>query len=105
MLDLIHLLGLPAIVVGRRGLGTINHTLMTLEVLRHAGVKVAGIILNETENVEEDFLRKDNPDAIARFGHAPIVGNIDYLSELNTDADAAWARFDAGLADIDHLWD
>jgi dethiobiotin synthetase len=46
--DLIAALGLPAVVVARRSLGTLNHTLRTLEVARHRGLVVRGVIVNET---------------------------------------------------------
>lgn len=46
VLDLIVQLGLPAVVVARPGLGTINHTVLTVDRLRAAGVKVAGVVIN-----------------------------------------------------------
>ena len=46
VLDLIRWLGLPLLVVARAGLGTINHTALTVMAARQAGVEVAGIILN-----------------------------------------------------------
>lgn len=44
--DLIASAGIPAVVVARTELGTINHTLMTLEALAHRGVRVAGVIFS-----------------------------------------------------------
>ena len=44
--DLIRLLDIPLIVVARNALGTINHTLLTVEHARHSGLTVMGIILN-----------------------------------------------------------
>ncbi|MGL4550004.1 MAG: dethiobiotin synthase [Gemmataceae bacterium] len=46
--DLIAALGLPAVVVARRSLGTLNHTLLTLEVARARGLDVRGVIVSET---------------------------------------------------------
>ena len=46
VLDLIRWLGLPLVVVARAGLGTINHTALTVMAARQAGIEVAGIILN-----------------------------------------------------------
>lgn len=46
MLDLILRLDLPVLVVARSGLGTINHSLMTLQILRQGGARVWGIVLN-----------------------------------------------------------
>ena len=44
--DLIAALGTPCVVVGRAGLGTINHTVLTIEHLQDRGVRVLGVVLN-----------------------------------------------------------
>jgi dethiobiotin synthetase len=46
VLDLVTQLDLPAVVVARPGLGTINHTVLTVDRLRSAGVRVAGVVIN-----------------------------------------------------------
>jgi dethiobiotin synthetase len=46
--DLAERLGLPLVVVARRSLGTLNHTLLTLEVAQARGLAVAGVVVNET---------------------------------------------------------
>lgn len=78
-LDLMKRLALPVILVARRGLGTINHSLLSIEALRHVGLTVAGVIFNETENVPVDFIRADNPRAVEAFGKVPVLGNMDFL--------------------------
>jgi dethiobiotin synthetase len=45
--ELMAAVGLPALVVARSGLGTLNHTTLTVERLRGAGVAVAGIVMND----------------------------------------------------------
>jgi len=47
MLDLIEALGIPAVVVSRYTLGTINHSLMSLELLKHRGISVEALVLSE----------------------------------------------------------
>ena len=99
MLDLMRTLGFPVILVARRGLGTINHTLLSLETLRRADLEVAGVVLNECDGVEEDFIRKDNAATIARFAHAPLIGNVGNIQSADGQFD--WEAFDAacpGLA-------
>ncbi len=49
--DLAELLAIPLIIVARRSLGTLSHTLMTVEIARHRGLKVAGVVVSETEPV------------------------------------------------------
>jgi dethiobiotin synthetase len=46
--DLVAVLGLPLVIVARRALGTLNHTLLTVEVARRRGLPVAGVVVNET---------------------------------------------------------
>src|SRR5436190_10456590 len=46
VLDMMKWLGAPAVVVARPNLGTINHSLLTVQAIRDAGVKVAGVVIN-----------------------------------------------------------
>lgn len=100
MLDLIKRLNLPVVIVARRGLGTINHTLLTVVALRNVKANILGIVFNEAEPVERDFIRQDNPATVEAFAQAPILADIDYLDELDHDHDAAWAHFDRCAADL-----
>jgi len=62
MIDLIERLGYPTLLVGRTKLGTMNHTLLSLEALEHRGIKTAGIALSCTElgpGPEEEFTSGD----------------------------------------------
>ncbi len=59
VLDLVQQLGLEVVLVSRNYLGSINHTLLTAEVLRYRKIPVAGIIFNGEENQSsEDFIIK-----------------------------------------------
>lgn len=84
MVDLMSRLGLPVVVVARSGLGTINHTLLTLEALRARARVVAGVLLVGDRN-------PDNRLAIEQFGCVRVVGELPWLSPLTPDALAAWA--------------
>lgn len=102
-LDLMKRLAVPVILVARRGLGTINHSLLSLEALRHAGLTVAGVVFNETENVPVDFIRADNPRAVEAFGKVPILGNMDFLPDFAANPAKALQgseKFLPGLATI-----
>jgi dethiobiotin synthetase len=61
MVDLMVALGLPVVVAARSTLGTINHTLMTLEVLRSRGLDVERVVMIGDRNEE-------NRAAIANYG-------------------------------------
>ena len=95
-LGLVIQFGAPVLLVAHIGLGTISHCLLTLETLREAEVPIAGVIFNATAPGEgEDFIGRDNPDAVAQFGAVEVLGNVPWLGDLS--GDAAWERFDASL--------
>ncbi|CAA7620283.1 ATP-dependent dethiobiotin synthetase BioD [Magnetospirillum sp. LM-5] len=72
MVDLMERLKLPAIVVARTALGTINHTLLTLDLLRRRRVPVLGVVLNGQRN-------PGNRQAIEQFGGIPILAELQPL--------------------------
>jgi dethiobiotin synthetase/malonyl-CoA O-methyltransferase len=72
MIDLMERLHLPVLVVARSGLGTINHTLMTLEILRSRGVPLLGVVMNGQKNPA-------NRQAIEHFGKIPVLAEIQPL--------------------------
>jgi dethiobiotin synthetase len=72
VLDVARWLGLPAVVVARAGLGTINHTLLTLNALRSAGVAVAGAVINRYP-AAPDVAEQTNSAALERWGGAPVL--------------------------------
>lgn len=85
MADLIVALAMPAVVAARTALGTINHTLLTLEALRRRSVAVAGIVL---VGVPDPIAR----EAIETYGMAPVVGEMPHFDPLTCEALASWAR-------------
>ncbi len=91
MLDLMKALSLPVLLVSRGGLGTINHTLLSLNVLRAAGLSVAGVIFNDAAPLPDDMISRDNPLVIKQFGDVDILGHIPYIRGI----DHAGPRSDA----------
>jgi dethiobiotin synthetase len=73
VLHLANWLGLPAIIVARAGLGTINHTLLTLAALRSAGVDVAGVVINRYPAESASIAEDTNPRAIERWGGTHVL--------------------------------
>lgn len=78
LLDLIKLIGLPLIVVARSGLGTLNHSLLTLEALKRRNLKIAGVILSGPKH-------KANKRDIERWGNTPVVLEIPPLSKITKE--------------------
>jgi dethiobiotin synthase len=83
MLDLIKRLGLPVLVVARPTLGTINHTLLTLEALSNRYMNIAGVVLNGGENDE-------NRKAIEHFSGVKVLGSIPNLLDPMPETLREW---------------
>lgn len=67
MFDLIKHLDLPVILVCSSRVGTINHTMLTIEALNHRNIKLHGIIFNGvSKDLEKDYYEKDNIDTILK---------------------------------------
>lgn len=66
-LDLIKLMSIPVILVTTPNLGTLNHTFLSVNQLRIAGVTLAGVIMNNPDNKPLDFMYRDNACMIRRY--------------------------------------
>ncbi len=75
-IDLLENWMLPIILVARSGLGTLNHTLLTIESLKKRMIPILGIILNGP-------LHEDNPKTLEQFGHVPIIAELPHLPNLS----------------------
>ncbi|MFV1966995.1 MAG: dethiobiotin synthase [Pirellulaceae bacterium] len=84
MLDVMIHLGLPVLLVSRPGLGTLNHTLLSLKELRRAGLKVQGVLFCETCPTEWGRVEQDNWQTIEQRGDVPIWGKMPYISGLDS---------------------
>jgi dethiobiotin synthetase len=72
--DLIKDLKVPAIIVARAGLGTINHTLLTIEALKKRKVSILGVVLNQY--MSKDLSRQDNGEIISKLTGVKVFGSI-----------------------------
>jgi dethiobiotin synthetase len=86
--DLARQMGLPVLVVARAGLGSINHTLMTLECLRNRGIAVCGLIFNHPSPPPAGTDESDTVRTILRVSGLPSFGELPYCDGLPV----AWDR-------------
>jgi dethiobiotin synthetase len=91
-LDLAKDLNLPVIIVSRPGLGTINHTLLTIDAAKNKGVDVLGVIYNYRNKIKTGLPEKTNPEVIKKLGSVPILGIVQY--SVNPDSQKAKKIFD-----------
>lgn len=76
VIDLMAQLGLPVVLVARSGLGTINHTLLSLEALRRKKFDVVGVILNGPR-------QPHNRQAIEEYGQVRVIAEIPQMEPLD----------------------
>ena len=77
-IDQLKVWGAPIILVARTGLGTLNHTLLSLEALKNRNIDVLGIVLNGPPH-------KDNPKTLEQFGDTKILANLPIFNEVNAE--------------------
>jgi dethiobiotin synthetase len=78
-------LGLPVVVVASPGLGTINHTLLTVEAVRGAGLEVRAVVLNPWPS-KPDAMLESNRETIAELGQV----RVEILPQLNLADPTSW---------------
>ena len=76
MIDLIKILNIPVIIVANSGLGTINHTCLTVEALKNRNIEILGIIMNGIKN-------EDNKKAIEYYGKVQVLDEIEIFDKNN----------------------
>lgn len=87
LIDLLALLELPVLLVARSTLGTINHTLLSLDALRRRGIAVAGVVLNGPADDE-------NRQAIEAYGDVRVVAAVEPFDFTAAGMARAAAGFD-----------
>lgn len=80
VIDLVVELKLPALLVARAGLGTLNHTALSLDLLQARGVPVLGVVLSQTTQ-ERDPSEEDNASWIERRHGVRVFGPVPFLSD------------------------
>lgn len=98
-LDIPRDLGLPLIVVARPGLGTINHTLLTVRYAISNGLTVAGVIINHVMPPQGTLAEETNPSALKSLLPVPLIGSMPYLGDHSPEAleKAAFKNLDADI--------
>jgi dethiobiotin synthetase len=65
--------GLPVVLAARPGLGTINHTLLTVEAARRAGLRLLAVVFTPWPE-RPSVMERSNRDTVARLGCVPVCG-------------------------------
>ncbi|MBE1555349.1 dethiobiotin synthase [Sporosarcina limicola] len=81
MIDWMEELHVPTILVARAGVGTINHTVLSVEALVRRKIPIAGIIFNHLHEEEEGIV-KDNIHMVEKLTKVPIIGTVPYRENI-----------------------
>ncbi len=91
-------LGLPVVLIARTGLGTVNHTLLSLSYAKMLGIRVAGVILNGYKDRTDRSLH-ENVTMIEQFGGVPVIGKLPWFP-CDMKEPAEWVAWRVKWAEI-----
>ncbi|MBI4398665.1 MAG: dethiobiotin synthase [Candidatus Omnitrophica bacterium] len=83
--DLIREFQLPVLIVSRTKLGTINHTLLTIEAAKSRGLNVAGIIFNNFRESDLGLDEQTSPKIISDLSRVPVLGMVPHIPKLDVE--------------------
>ncbi|MDF1744593.1 MAG: dethiobiotin synthase [Gimesia sp.] len=91
----------PILIVARAGLGTINHSLLTIEVLQKRGLPIAGLILNDVDSERSDESRTSNAAQIQQWTTVPVLSFVPFewrsnLLHYQTEDRIDWCQLSSG---------
>ncbi len=84
VIDMAKDFNLPVIVVTRPTLGTINHTMLTVNYAVKEGLRVAGIIINYSQPPENTLAEATNPEIIKQISLVPVIGIFPHLTDMES---------------------
>lgn len=85
ILDLAVEFNLPVVIVARPNLGTINHSLLTIEAVRSAGLPVAGLVISGYNAAEADIAQETAPDVICSFAQTNILAIVPFDEDSSVE--------------------
>ena len=104
MLDLMQALDYPVLLVARSGLGTLNHSLLSLQALQQAGLRCRGFVTVDVEPPPDDatsrIIATDNARTISNRSGVPHLGHLPHLPTWDSQALESF-----GLSIFDVLWE
>ncbi len=80
-LDLAAALRLPVVIVARPGLGTINHTLLTISALQKRRLRIAGFVMNYAKDRKRGLAEKTSMSVIEKISGERLLGIVRYGSD------------------------
>jgi dethiobiotin synthetase len=73
------------VIVARAALGTINHTLLTIEAAKNRNIEILGVIYNTSSPNANEQAAQTSPDTITRISNIPSLGTVPFDPDVNID--------------------
>lgn len=86
VIDLIEELGFPVILVAGFQLGTLNHTLLSLDALHARGIPVKGVMFSDRKEDGLTDVEALQPALVSHLSKVPVLGRIPFIEDLSTDS-------------------
>lgn len=83
--NLIREFKLPLVIVAKPGLGTINHTLLTIDAALIRGFELRGIIFNRLPTANFSLAEMTNPKVVADLSGIPVLGSVPEMEDVNIE--------------------
>ena len=79
---------LPVILVCKSSLGTLNHTLLSIEALKRRHIEILGLVINGEKHL-------DNPKTLVDFSGIPLIAEFPYIKKMDSNnLDILWKELD-----------
>ena len=101
LLDLAVEFALPVVIVARPNLGTINHTLMTIDCVRAAELKIAGIVINGYDATKSTVAEETAEQVIAQCGGVKILCVVPFDETVDIEEQSLGEVVLESLTDCD----
>ena len=84
--DMAQRMALPLVIVTLPGIGTLNHTTLTVAAARQYGLQVLGLVVNTAEKQPAGVAERLNPDALEQCCNAPVLAEIPHLGTVGIES-------------------
>ncbi|OMP68179.1 dethiobiotin synthase [Domibacillus epiphyticus] len=84
VVDAAKMFELPLVIVARPNLGTVNHTLLTIDYAMQRGIQVAGVIISGYREEMAGISERSNPDMIQSYSGIPVLGVVPWIDGLDS---------------------
>ena len=102
--DIVKFLNLPLIIIARPDLGTINHTLLTINYAKDQNINVRGVIINKYPKGTSDIAIRTAPRLIEEYSDAKVIGIIKEVENIEKIAPSAMIDIILNSVDVEKIF-